>query len=166
MGRIFLQCLDFYRNFAIFNLHFTIPACPGSDESDKKTGYSGLSERSCHSCSAFFMPWWSMVFHFAKAGLCYYNDGEVVKKNMSFQRGKSINSSEDVIKIIYGAERMGRSEMYRRQSRPGPVPSLDGRGAGRVPLLQICFLFHSLFDHAGAIAPDDYPLHINDRNRP
>ena len=106
------------------------------------------------------------MFHFAKAGLCYYNDREVVKKNIGFQRGQSINSFEDGIKIIYGAERMGRSEMYRGQSRLGPVPSLDGRGAGRVTYLQIRFLLHSLFDHSGAIAPDDYPFHINDRNRP
>jgi hypothetical protein len=112
----------------------------------------------------FFMPWRSMVFHFAKAWSCYYNDREVVKKNISFQRGKSINSFEDVIKIIYGADEWGNRKCIADKDKLGPVPSLDGRVAGMVTLLQICFLFHSLFDHAGAIASDDYPLHINDRN--
>ena len=55
--------------------------------------------------------------------------------------------------------------MYRGQSRLGPVPPYMQEGA-RVTYLQIRFLLHSLFDHSGAIAPDDYPFHINDRNRP
>src|SRR3990172_8967946 len=130
----------------------------------KKTFYSGLSERSCRSCSAFFMPWRSMVFHFAKAWSCYYNDREVVKKNISFQRGKSINSFEDVIKIIYGADEWGNRKCIADKDKLGPVPSLDGRGAGREAFLQIRFLLHCLSDHGGAIAPDDYPLHVNDRN--
>jgi hypothetical protein len=36
--------------------------------------------------------------------LCYYNDGEVVKKNIDFSPLKSINSCENVIRIAYGTK--------------------------------------------------------------
>jgi hypothetical protein len=49
--------------------------------------------------------------------LCYYNDGEVVKKNMSHQRGKSINSSKRVINIAYACE-------VRDKKRAGFCPAL------------------------------------------
>jgi hypothetical protein len=37
--------------------------------------------------------------------LCYYNDGEVVKKNVQLERGKSINSCDEPIRNPYGEEK-------------------------------------------------------------
>jgi hypothetical protein len=37
--------------------------------------------------------------------LCYYNDGEVVKKNIDLSPLKSINSCENVIRIAYGMKK-------------------------------------------------------------
>ncbi len=37
--------------------------------------------------------------------LCYYNDGEVVKKNIDLSPLKSINSFEIVIRIAYGMKK-------------------------------------------------------------
>jgi hypothetical protein len=37
--------------------------------------------------------------------LCYYNDGEVVKKNVALERGKSINSCDEAIRNAYGEGR-------------------------------------------------------------
>jgi hypothetical protein len=34
--------------------------------------------------------------------LCYYNDAEVVKKNVRLARGKSINSYDEPIRNLYG----------------------------------------------------------------
>jgi len=34
--------------------------------------------------------------------LCYYNDGEVVKKNVRLECGKSINSYDELIRNPYG----------------------------------------------------------------
>ena len=36
---------------------------------------------------------------------CYYNDGEVVKKNVGFKRWKSINSCDDAIRNTYEGKR-------------------------------------------------------------
>jgi hypothetical protein len=52
--------------------------------------------------------------------LCYYNDGEVVKKNVRLERGKSINSYDEPIRNAYGegqsdvidCKHCGSSEFY------------------------------------------------------
>ena len=76
----------------------------------------------------------SWTIHFAKAGLCYYNDREVVKKNIGFQRGQSINSFEDGIKIIYGAGENGAIGNVSRtkQTRSCPLPRWEGCGEGDI----------------------------------
>jgi hypothetical protein len=66
-----------------------------------------------------------MQFHgFNLHGLsCYYNDGEVVKKNVDFQRWESINSRDEAIRNTYADE----GEKWRAD----PCRSGNVRGCGK-----------------------------------